>query len=175
MVSVNARQRVLVIEDDVFIAMLLEDILLDIDEYAVDLFADFDEGLKAARTGTYAFAVLDVDLNGVRSFPIADVLSERRIPFAFSTGYGTAGLDPAYADHIVLPKPFQAEELRTIVAKLLRATGHVQRLYSVSKSTVNGIGCACRTYVSLHFDFESAIPTSSELDRFFVVVAGHIQ
>lgn len=116
------KRHVLVIEDEAFIAMLLEDILLEIDDYVVDRFAQFAEGLQAARTGTYVFAVLDADLNGVRSFPIADVLSERRIPFVFSTGYGKTGLDPAYADHIVLQKPFHANEIRSVVAKLLRAT-----------------------------------------------------
>lgn len=118
----SVKQHVLVIEDDVFIGMLLEDILLDIDDYVVDVFARFAEGLQAASTGTYAFAVLDINLNGVRSFPIADVLSERGIPFVFSTGYGATGLDPAYADHVVLQKPFRANDLKSAVAKLLRLT-----------------------------------------------------
>lgn len=122
MATGSAKQHVLVIEDEILIAMLLEDILLDIDDYVVDLFAHFAESLQAARTGTYAFAILDVNLNGIRSYPIADVLSERGIPFVFSTGYGSAGLDPAYAGHVVLQKPFQASELRSIVARLQHAT-----------------------------------------------------
>ncbi|MBV6271968.1 response regulator [Alcaligenaceae bacterium CGII-47] len=113
--------RVLVIEDEMFIAMLLEDILLDIDAFDVDLFANFAEGLEAARNGTYAFAILDVNLNGVRSYPIADTLIQRKIPFVFSTGYGTAGLEAAYADQTVLQKPFQVGELRKAIAKLLFA------------------------------------------------------
>lgn len=122
MASGRIRQHVLIIEDEALIAMLLENILLDIDDYVVDLFTHFATGLQAARTGTYAFAILDVNLNGIRSYPIADALSERGIPFVFSTGYGTAGLDPAYTDQIALQKPFQASELRSVITKLLYTT-----------------------------------------------------
>jgi CheY-like chemotaxis protein len=113
------RRRILVIEDEALIAMLLEDILLEIDDYDVDIVAQFSAGLEAARSGDYAFAVLDVNLNGVRSYPIADVLSERGIPYVFSTGYGAEGLEPAYAGQLVLQKPFQADQLRSTVAQLL--------------------------------------------------------
>lgn len=120
MAADEAKQRVLIVEDEIFIGMLLEDIVLGMDDYAVDLFANFNDGLQAARTGPYALAILDVNLDGVRSFPIADVLSERGVPFVFLTGYGAAGLDPAYAGQIVLHKPFQSSELRHIIAVLAR-------------------------------------------------------
>jgi CheY-like chemotaxis protein len=65
------------------------------------------------------FAVLDINLNGARSFPVADVLKSRSIPFVFLSGYGARGLDEAYADAKILQKPFRVCDLETVLEEAL--------------------------------------------------------
>jgi len=63
-------------------------------------------------------AVLDVNLNGSTSYRIADALAARRLPFLFITGYGEAGLEPAYRGHPVVQKPFTTEVLQQALKEL---------------------------------------------------------
>lgn len=114
-----ARPHVLLVEDETLVAMLLEDMLLDISDYIVEVYARLSDGIAAANTQAFAFAILDVNLDGLSSFPIADILKVRGTPFLFSTGYGTAGLGPCYADTPTLQKPFRLAELRAALAALL--------------------------------------------------------
>ena len=67
----------------------------------------------------FDFAVLDVNLAGEPAFPVADILRERRIPFVFSTGYGTKGLPADYAGHPALAKPFVIAELHRQIVRAL--------------------------------------------------------
>ena len=63
--------------------------------------------------------MLDVNLAGEASFPVADLLAERGIPFLFATGYGRQGIDERYRDYPLLQKPFRAEELGRALAALI--------------------------------------------------------
>jgi DNA-binding response OmpR family regulator len=114
----NAGWRALIVEDEALVAMLLEDMLLEIGYDAVEIAGSITDGMRAAINNTFAIAILDINLNGVSSFPIADILSERGIPFLFSTGYGTAGLDQRYARIPTLQKPFLLAELKAAVQAL---------------------------------------------------------
>lgn len=111
--------RVLVVEDEAMVAMLLEDMLLDLGCRAVEIASRLDTGVRAAQQGDFGFAVLDVNLDGVKSFPIADALRLRGIPFIFASGYGTSGLEQRYADVPTLQKPFRAADLASMVASAL--------------------------------------------------------
>ena len=64
-------------------------------------------------------AVLDVNLNGQMSYPIADVLAARSVPFVFSTGYDKDTLLDGYRIFPVLQKPFHRSQLSVVLAKLL--------------------------------------------------------
>lgn len=64
-------------------------------------------------------AVLDVNLHGKQSYPIADVLHQRAVPFIFATGYGINSLDSRYAQHERLEKPFDHDRLLLKLAQLL--------------------------------------------------------
>jgi DNA-binding response OmpR family regulator len=75
--------------------------------------------LELARDGGFDAAMLDVNLAGDRSFPVADLLIERGIPFLFATGYGLEGIEEKYRDRPVLQKPFRAEELVAAVEALV--------------------------------------------------------
>lgn len=111
--------RILIVEDEMTIALMLEDMILDMGHIVVDLPMRLPPALAAAHTAEIDFALLDVNLDGVKSYPVAQVLTERGIPFAFATGYGAQGLDPDFADRPVLQKPFTAQDLRKAIEKLV--------------------------------------------------------
>ncbi|HEV7291658.1 MAG TPA: response regulator [Devosia sp.] len=104
-------KNVLVVEDESLVSFLTEDILIDAG-CKVMLAMRLDEGLKLARGATLDLATLDVNLGGAdTSYPIADVLAARRIPFMFVSGYGRNGLEASYRHHPVLQKPYSPQEL----------------------------------------------------------------
>lgn len=105
------KRRALVVEDEVLVAMLLEDMLQDLGHEVAVLSSHLEEAVRLARTADVDFALLDINLNGQQSFPVADVLRERGVPFLFATGYGARVLPPPYLDAPILQKPFSLEEL----------------------------------------------------------------
>src|SRR6476660_2527194 len=98
------QNRVLLVEDEAMIAMLLEAMLVDFGCTVAATAGQFDEALALARTAGFDFAIVDVNLRGVEAYPVARALRERDTPFAFVTGYGSAGTDPAFSDVPVLQK-----------------------------------------------------------------------
>jgi CheY-like chemotaxis protein len=115
--SAEPRQ-VLLVEDEFLVGMLVADMLADLG-CALAASADrLDEALVLARNGAFDFALLDLRLRGVATYPVADVLKERRIPFAFVTGHRTLDIDPAYADIPTLQKPFRLQDLAAAIALL---------------------------------------------------------
>ncbi|WP_245293505.1 response regulator [Methylobacterium sp. CCH5-D2] len=116
----------LLVEDESLVAMLAEDMLLDLGcEVAVAM--RLDKALGYARSEAFDLAVLDVNLGDARSYPIADVLFERGTPFLFATGYGPQGLDVAYQGVPVLQKPYQAAPLEHLLAHLLTCEAPVRK------------------------------------------------
>ncbi|KTF67900.1 response regulator [Sphingomonas sp. HT-1] len=109
--------RFLVVEDEMTIAFLIEDMLADLGHEVVEIAMRLPEALAAAERLDVDLAILDVNLDGHRSFPVADILTERAIPFAFATGYGALGLEGAYRERPVLAKPFLREHLVALIAK----------------------------------------------------------
>jgi CheY-like chemotaxis protein len=112
------RPRVLLVEDEVLITLLLQDMLLDLECEIADAPANLHDALSAARTGAFDLALIDLNLRGKWTYPVADILKARQIPFIFVTGYGSAALEPAYADALVLEKPFHREDLEAIIARV---------------------------------------------------------
>lgn len=105
--------RVLVVEDEALISMLIKDMLADIGCKCVDVAASVEGAIEVIGKAEPNFAMLDINLNGKRSFPVADILQSREIPFVFLSGYGSRGLDTAYSGARVLQKPFQLGDLET--------------------------------------------------------------
>ena len=116
----DARLRVLLVEDEALISLLLQDMLDALDCDVTDTPANLDEALLAARTGTFDLALLDLSLGKRLTYPVADILKTRQIPFIFVTGYGSTDLDPSYADIAVLAKPFRLGELEAMIARVVR-------------------------------------------------------
>jgi CheY-like chemotaxis protein len=124
MSNVPARPRVLIVEDEMMIAIMLEDMLDDLGCIVAGVACKPDEALAMIADGPLDAAILDVNLNGAHSFDIAAELTERSVPFMFSTGYGAINLDERYRSRPVLQKPFRQEELQSaleaVLAKQLR-------------------------------------------------------
>lgn len=116
--------RILLVEDEAMIAMLVEDMLLDGGAEVVGPAG----GVKAALAAIEANdaidgALLDVNLGGEQSFEVADALSARGIPFVFVTGYGGAGVRDRYPDAPTLQKPFVTSDLERAVGALAASSG----------------------------------------------------
>jgi DNA-binding response OmpR family regulator len=112
--------RALVVEDEGGVALLIEDILESLGCTVEASVATLSKALSVARTGTFDFAVLDVNLAGQLVFPVAEVLRDRKVPFLFSTGYGRIGVPDMFRDYEVLSKPFALEELERKLRLVLR-------------------------------------------------------
>jgi len=105
------RLRILIVEDEMLVAMNIEDMLLDLGHEVAGLASRVEPALALAREGAFDLAMLDVNLAGQPSFPVADILAARGIPFLFATGYGSKGIAGGYRHHVVLQKPFRSKDL----------------------------------------------------------------
>src|SRR3954465_7487143 len=110
--------RVLVVEDEMMVSMLIEDMLSELGCTVVGPAARLDEAIALVKEREIDCAVLDVNLGGQPIFPLADLLRERGAPFAFATGYGDAGLREVDRGSPVLQKPFREGDLARVLAEL---------------------------------------------------------
>lgn len=113
-------RRVLIVEDEALLAMHLEDLLTELGHEIVGQATRIDEAMELAREIDIDFAVLDINVAGTKSFPVADILRQRGIPFAFATGYGAEGLMDGYRDYPALRKPYVQEDLERTIAQVFR-------------------------------------------------------
>jgi CheY-like chemotaxis protein len=111
--SGQASPRLLVVEDEYLIRMLLEDMLIDLG-YSIAAAVG-----TVAEDGEFNAAILDVNLDGQEIYPVAEILTKRGLPFVFVTGYGENSLPAIYRDRPALQKPFQAERLQETLEGML--------------------------------------------------------
>lgn len=109
--------RVLVVEDEMMIAMMLEDMLADLGHQVAGVAMRLPHALEMAKTTDANVAILDINLDGRRSFPVADVLRQRGVRLIFASGYGSPGLEAPFLDEIVVRKPFEANDIQRALAK----------------------------------------------------------
>jgi CheY-like chemotaxis protein len=114
--------KVLVVEDEALVSMLVEDMLTDLGGRADDQAAEIEEALRLANSADIDAALLDVNLGGRPIFPVADALKARGVPFAFASGYGEAGLTDDHRGATVLQKPFREADLRRVLETLVAKT-----------------------------------------------------
>jgi CheY-like chemotaxis protein len=112
-----SRKRVFIVEDEWFLATMLEDMVVELGHIVVGVASKLKDGLVMAEQGEFDFAILDVSLNGEMSHPIADVLDARGLPYAFATGYGASGVNGARRQAATLTKPFGIEDLRRVLPR----------------------------------------------------------
>jgi CheY-like chemotaxis protein len=115
--------RVLVVEDEMMVSMLIEDMLSDLGCTVVGPAARLDEAVALVNEAELDCAVLDVNLGGQPIFPLADLLREKGAPFAFATGYGDAGLRDVDKGTPVLQKPFREGDLARVLGQLRAKVG----------------------------------------------------
>lgn len=118
----TAKHEVLIVEDEPLVALLLEDMLLDLGHRVARLCGNLAEGLQAAKDLEVTLAVLDVNLQGQLSFPIADVARERGIAVLFVTGFGNGSM-PELREATVLAKPYTADQLSSAIVAATLAGG----------------------------------------------------
>jgi CheY-like chemotaxis protein len=113
--------RIFVVEDESVITMLLQDMFEELGCNVVSLASRFQDALDKANTLSFEVAILDVNLNGQRTFPIAEALTVRGLPFVFATGYGAAVVPENFRGVPVLQKPFRLADLERAVRSALAA------------------------------------------------------
>ncbi len=112
--------RVLVVEDETLVAMLIEEYLLEMGcEIALSA-SRVAKALNALQTCPVDAAVLDVNVAGESIAQLVETLHQRDIPFIFASGYGPRGIDPRWSRAPVLQKPFTGSDLRTALLASLQ-------------------------------------------------------
>jgi CheY-like chemotaxis protein len=119
MKSLFSGRRILLVEDEMLVVWLVEDMLADLGCTVVGPASSVSQALAMIDAEAIDAVVLDVNLNGRMSYPIADALAARGVPFVFSTGYDKETLRDGYRTVPVLQKPFHRAELSHTLAELL--------------------------------------------------------
>lgn len=112
-------RRVLIVEDEPLIAMLVQEWLEELNCTTIGPAASVSGALELIAGVVVNGAVLDVSLGKEESFPIADELKKRGVPFVFATGHGVDSLESRFAGAQVLAKPFEYELFCDVVGKML--------------------------------------------------------
>ena len=112
----------LLVEDQTIIALDTESMLLDLGAVSVQSFTTVDAALTWLAAAKPDIGVLDISLSGsTTSFPVADALQQRTVPFKFTTGYGDSALIPErFLDVPIVRKPYTLQSLADAVAKCMR-------------------------------------------------------
>jgi len=111
--------RLLVVEDELLVSMLIEEILRDLGATVAGPYGRLADGLAAAKVERFDCAILDLNLAGESADPLADLLLARGVPFVFMTGYQRESIDRRYANVPVLQKPIDAAALEGVLLTLL--------------------------------------------------------
>jgi CheY-like chemotaxis protein len=109
-------KRVLLVEDEAMIRMLLEGMLTDLGHTVAAEAGGIDQALALAKQGDFDIAILDVNLDGETITPVVEILIARGVPFVFASGYGERGVPEPYRGTPTLQKPFQVEALAEAIA-----------------------------------------------------------
>ena len=111
--------RVLVVEDETAVAMLIEDMLAELGCTVVATASRLSRALRLLERVEMDVAVLDVNLAGEEVYPVAETLASRNIPFVFATGYGYGGVREAWRGRPTLEKPFQQRQIRRVLGEAM--------------------------------------------------------
>jgi CheY-like chemotaxis protein len=114
-----AGKSILVVEDEFLVAALLEDMLGDLGCSDIKTASSVSMALDALTAGLFDLVILDVNLDGHPSAPVAEALLEKETPFVFSTGYDPKAISPPWNSYPFLQKPFQATDLEQAIRKAL--------------------------------------------------------
>ena len=114
--------RILLVEDEPLVSAITEEWIAELGHEVVGPAANLEAALSLAATPIDG-AIIDVSLGRESGYPAAELLAARGVPFAFATGYGQDGLDPAWRGRPTLMKPFEFDALRAAVDRMLAGGG----------------------------------------------------
>ncbi len=117
--SMAAGRRVLIVEDEMIIALEIEETLLGLGIQVIGPASRLDTALQLAAEPAIDAAILDVNIRGGNTYPIADMLAERGIPFVFCSGYSDWALAERHRSRPRLAKPYSSKDLEDLVLQLL--------------------------------------------------------
>ncbi|MFL6735206.1 MAG: response regulator [Sphingomicrobium sp.] len=112
-------KRILLVEDEAIIAFAMEDILADLGCEVIGPALRLEDAKVLAGSDRIDAAILDVNLNNLRSYPVAEVLERRGVPFLFATGYDNEGIEWSGRPAELLPKPYRREQVEAALTRLL--------------------------------------------------------
>jgi DNA-binding response OmpR family regulator len=113
-------RRILVLDDELLVAMMLEDMLMDMDYEVVGPFGTLEDALPAAQSEPLDGAIIDLNLGrGISSVPVADALRARGVPFLLATGYGANAETDQLGHAGLLGKPFSTGDVETALQAML--------------------------------------------------------
>jgi DNA-binding NtrC family response regulator len=109
----------LVVEDEMLIFLMIEQIMMENGCSSVKIASSLQSALALIHSSSFDAATLDLNLNGVKSFPVADALQTRRVPFLFMTGYGSKIVESRHSSRPVVVKPFNERRLMSALGTIL--------------------------------------------------------
>jgi PAS domain S-box-containing protein len=119
--KVTGRPRVLLVEDEALVAMMIQECLGDFGYQVIGPIATATEAAVRARDGNFEAAVLDINLGDGAVYPIAEALTARGVPFVFVTGYDAESVDARFRNVPVLQKPIERDVLQRIFVVAAKA------------------------------------------------------
>jgi CheY-like chemotaxis protein len=136
-----AEHRILIVEDEPMIAMMVEDFLTELGWNVVGVAGALDQAIAMARDAAIDAALLDVNLKGRDTFAAAGILRERYIPFVFATGYGAHGIADRFRGVPILTKPFQRDQLDRALHEAMTAARGFEGRSHVALGKTDSPGC----------------------------------
>lgn len=112
-------KQVLILEDEPIIGFALEDMLLSLGCQEVVVANHLEEAEEAVRSSSIEAAILDVNIHGKRSYPVADMLADLELPYVFATGYGDTEHPERHRSAPTVTKPYSSDD----IARALAAAG----------------------------------------------------
>jgi PAS domain S-box-containing protein len=119
--KVTGRPRVLLVEDEALVAMMIQECLGDFGYQVIGPISTATEAAARAKDGNFEAAVLDINLGDGAVYPIAEALTARGVPFVFVTGYDAESVDPRFRNVPVLQKPIERDVLQRIFVVAAKA------------------------------------------------------
>lgn len=114
-----AGTRVLIVEDEAIIAMTAEDMIQDLGCIIAGIASSVAEALAQAEAGGFDVAMLDINLRGETSIPVAELLAARGTPFIFTTGYGSTGPAASFIGVPIVSKPYRTDQIGLAISQVV--------------------------------------------------------
>jgi PAS domain S-box-containing protein len=111
----NGEQRLLLVEDETLVGMMMKDTLTELGFHVIGPIGDLGNAIAELQGEPFQAAVLDVNLKGEMIYSLADEIAGRGVPFIFVTGYGSEAIEARFADVPVLQKPVDRMALQRIL------------------------------------------------------------